>query len=136
ALAGIIVATFVVLAGVGAAAYNILQRRKEKRKKRSVLLPVATPTNTKEVEGFPPDEEEGGRGSSRPDRASVRVSLLAGAAERVKIAYEKQQQDELDLHEGDEVRIKIAYDDGWALGYNLTTNKEGMFPVSCMGYDA
>lgn len=30
------------------------------------------------------------------------------------------------------VEVKEAYDDGWALGVNLTTKQPGIFPLICL----
>jgi hypothetical protein len=33
---------------------------------------------------------------------------------------------------GDEVQVTQKFDDGWALGTNLTTGKQGTFPMACL----
>ncbi|KAJ3085918.1 hypothetical protein HK102_013685 [Quaeritorhiza haematococci] len=38
--------------------------------------------------------------------------------------------DEIKLNRGDIIKVKCQYGDGWASGINLTTNSEGVFPVS------
>jgi hypothetical protein len=46
--------------------------------------------------------------------------------------YQSSLLDELDLEIGDRVRIIQKFDDGWALGLNLNTDKEGAFPFACV----
>jgi hypothetical protein len=36
------------------------------------------------------------------------------------------------LDVGDEVEVHEKFDDGWALGYNVTTQKQGTFPLACL----
>ncbi|KAJ3391455.1 hypothetical protein HDU92_009015 [Lobulomyces angularis] len=45
--------------------------------------------------------------------------------------YVPNLSDEIYLYVGDPVLIKQRFDDGWALGYNMTTKQEGTFPMSC-----
>ena len=33
---------------------------------------------------------------------------------------------------GDEVEVINKFDDGWALGRNMTSGKEGTFPLACL----
>ena len=33
---------------------------------------------------------------------------------------------------GDKVLVKCKFDDGWAYGMNLTSKKEGSFPLACV----
>ncbi|KAI3651309.1 hypothetical protein MP228_004790 [Amoeboaphelidium protococcarum] len=49
---------------------------------------------------------------------------------RVTLPYTASMPDELDLKEGDIVFKLFEYDDGWAKGYNTSTQKEGVYPVS------
>jgi hypothetical protein len=46
--------------------------------------------------------------------------------------YQSSLLDEIDLEIGDRVRIIQKFDDGWALGLNLNTDKEGAFPFQCV----
>ncbi len=34
---------------------------------------------------------------------------------------------------GDKVTLLQQFDDGWALGFNETTQKQGAFPFACLG---
>lgn len=40
--------------------------------------------------------------------------------------------DEIHLSVGDQVLVKIKFDDGWAYGMNMKTKKEGSFPLACV----
>ncbi|KAL9548821.1 hypothetical protein MBANPS3_005496 [Mucor bainieri] len=50
----------------------------------------------------------------------------------VKHPYPPQMGDELGLHVGDIVCVAMNFDDGWALGFNVTTGLKGVFPVVCV----
>ncbi|KAJ3081863.1 Sorbin and SH3 domain-containing protein 2 [Rhizoclosmatium hyalinum] len=50
----------------------------------------------------------------------------------VLYAFQPQQHDELTLRVGDRVVIEHEYDDGWAQGFNQTTNASGLFPLDCL----
>lgn len=46
--------------------------------------------------------------------------------------YPPQMADELELNPGDIVCLALHFDDGWALGFNVTTNIKGAFPTVCV----
>ncbi|KAF9204764.1 hypothetical protein BGZ49_004895 [Haplosporangium sp. Z 27] len=46
--------------------------------------------------------------------------------------YQASMADELDLTPGDIVNVQKVFDDGWAVGINMNTSKEGAFPVVCV----
>ncbi|KAJ3160761.1 hypothetical protein HK101_000874, partial [Irineochytrium annulatum] len=46
--------------------------------------------------------------------------------------YVPTLSDEIALYVGDPVLVKCKFDDGWGFGLNLTTNKEGSFPLACL----
>ncbi|KAI8328422.1 hypothetical protein BC941DRAFT_476934 [Chlamydoabsidia padenii] len=46
--------------------------------------------------------------------------------------YPPQVADELGLQVGDIVCLAIGFDDGWALGFNVTTGSKGVFPLVCV----
>lgn len=50
----------------------------------------------------------------------------------VKHPYPPQMGDELGLHVGDIVCVAMNFDDGWALGFNVTTGLKGVFPAVCV----
>lgn len=50
----------------------------------------------------------------------------------VKHPYPPQMGDELGLHVGDIVCVAMNFDDGWALGFNVTTGLKGVFPLVCV----
>ncbi|KAJ3394324.1 hypothetical protein HDU92_007014 [Lobulomyces angularis] len=47
--------------------------------------------------------------------------------------YVPNLSDEIYLYIGDPIIVKNKFDDGWALGYNMTTKQEGSFPLACVG---
>ncbi|KAJ3382035.1 hypothetical protein HDU92_004989 [Lobulomyces angularis] len=47
--------------------------------------------------------------------------------------YVPNLSDEIYLYIGDPIIVKNSFDDGWALGYNMTTKMEGSFPLACVG---
>lgn len=46
--------------------------------------------------------------------------------------YPPQMEDELGLNIGDIVCVAVQFDDGWALGFNVTTGLKGAFPMVCI----
>ncbi|KAJ3081033.1 Sorbin and SH3 domain-containing protein 2, partial [Physocladia obscura] len=50
----------------------------------------------------------------------------------VVYAFEPTHNDEIYLRIGDQVVVKQKYDDGWALGVNLSSRLEGLFPLDCL----
>jgi hypothetical protein len=46
--------------------------------------------------------------------------------------YVPNLSDEIYLYVGDKVILKTKFDDGWAVGYNMTTKQEGSFPLACV----
>ncbi|KAJ3083566.1 Sorbin and SH3 domain-containing protein 2, partial [Physocladia obscura] len=53
-------------------------------------------------------------------------------ANTVVYAFEPTHNDEISLRIGDQVVVKQKYDDGWALGVNLSSRLEGLFPLDCV----
>lgn len=77
-------------------------------------LPVAA-----EAEASPFGESEG--------QGEIRV---------VKGTFDPSLDDELVLYPGDKVQVLMKYDDGWALGLNLSSGvppSKGVFPFDCLG---
>lgn len=46
--------------------------------------------------------------------------------------YPPQLTDELALNIGDIICLAVQFDDGWALGFNVTSGLKGAFPVVCI----
>lgn len=46
--------------------------------------------------------------------------------------YVPNLSDEIYLYVGDKVIVKVKFDDGWAMGYNMSTKQEGSFPLACV----
>ncbi|OMJ19214.1 hypothetical protein AYI69_g6723 [Smittium culicis] len=51
---------------------------------------------------------------------------------KAKKQYIPKLEDEIKLDVGDNVKIFLVYDDGWAMGKNYTKDVEGAFPFSCL----
>ncbi|KAF9403709.1 hypothetical protein BGX21_000041 [Mortierella sp. AD011] len=71
--------------------------------------------------------------------ASAGAAAAAGQAAPAKLSYcqalypyQASMADELDLTPGDIVNVQRVFDDGWAVGVNMNTSKEGAFPVVCV----
>ncbi|TPX52859.1 hypothetical protein CcCBS67573_g09788, partial [Chytriomyces confervae] len=47
--------------------------------------------------------------------------------------YAPIMQDEIEIFFGDKILVKNEYDDGWAFGKNLNSQREGLFPQDCVG---
>ncbi|KAJ8323280.1 hypothetical protein QVD99_000463 [Batrachochytrium dendrobatidis] len=50
---------------------------------------------------------------------------------RAFATYIPKMPDEIPLSIGDTILVYQAYDDGWALGRNVSTSVEGVFPIAC-----
>lgn len=46
--------------------------------------------------------------------------------------YPPQMPDELELNSGDIICLALNFDDGWALGFNVTSGLKGAFPLVCI----
>eukprot|EP00835_Amoeboradix_gromovi_P000986 NODE_38_length_30618_cov_0.377142.p9 type:complete len:310 gc:universal NODE_38_length_30618_cov_0.377142:9562-8633(-) len=57
---------------------------------------------------------------------------LEGKNVLVMHPYNPTLDDELDLKIGDFIRVTTVFGDGWYLGYNLSSHKEGFFPSACV----
>lgn len=51
---------------------------------------------------------------------------------KVIVPWYPQYQDEIEINNDDLVNIKKYYEDGYAYGYNITTNQSGIFPISSL----
>eukprot|EP00842_Homolaphlyctis_polyrhiza_P005944 jgi/Hompol1/6350/HPOL_002030-RA len=70
---------------------------------------------------------------SAPQQPAV-VSTLAATAKRTRVLhpYEPAMPDELRLIVGNDIIMVRAFDDGWALGFDPVTAKQGAFPLVCV----
>ncbi|KAJ3233414.1 Sorbin and SH3 domain-containing protein 1 [Chytriomyces hyalinus] len=71
-----------------------------------------------------------------PSAAASSFPSFAGKSYFVIYDFKPIQPDEVTLRVGDRVTIKQNYDDGWALGLNVTTKLEGLFPLDTLAIDA
>ncbi|KAJ3093450.1 Sorbin and SH3 domain-containing protein 2 [Physocladia obscura] len=79
-----------------------------------------------------------------PQPATMRMSLefnppaRSNKIAKVRIAtygFEPERRDEIELKAGDQVQLLQEFDDGWGVGRNLNTGREGVLPLDCLnGY--
>jgi hypothetical protein len=50
----------------------------------------------------------------------------------VAYSYQPQMPDEIQLDEGDIICVAVTFDDGWGVGFNITTDQKGAFPMVCI----
>jgi hypothetical protein len=60
------------------------------------------------------------------------ISKFDNEFHRVVHQYYPIQPDELFLEKDDIIVSTVAFDDGWAVGVNLTTGEKGAFPLICV----
>ncbi|KAJ3123432.1 hypothetical protein HK098_001925 [Nowakowskiella sp. JEL0407] len=78
--------------------------------------------------------------TSIPDTISISISEETGGPEidtlQTYVAvkeYKPVKKDELEVNVGDEITPQLIFIDGMSHGFNKTTNKIGVFPISCLG---
>ncbi|KAJ1547948.1 hypothetical protein HK096_008607 [Nowakowskiella sp. JEL0078] len=59
------------------------------------------------------------------------IPELDGQKVRVIAVYIANLEDEMGLNIGDIVVVEESFDDGWAVGFNTMTGKDGCFPMAC-----
>ncbi|KAJ3395050.1 hypothetical protein HDU84_004509 [Entophlyctis sp. JEL0112] len=64
--------------------------------------------------------------------AAANVKAPPANADKAVLEFYPERPDEILLNVGDAVVVENKYDDGWCYGKNLTTNKEGHFPLDCL----
>ncbi|KAJ3204307.1 Sorbin and SH3 domain-containing protein 2 [Entophlyctis luteolus] len=64
--------------------------------------------------------------------AGPKVKPPPPTADKVVLEFFPERPDEIVLNVGDAIVVDNKYDDGWCYGKNLTTNKEGHFPLDCL----
>ncbi|PWA02650.1 hypothetical protein BB558_001189, partial [Smittium angustum] len=72
---------------------------------------------------------------SKLDCEHVKIESILLELKKVRKAtqnYNSKLDDEISLYVGDSVRVYLLYDDGWALGKNISNETEGMFPFICL----
>lgn len=70
--------------------------------------------------------------SNLPRQPSPVTSPFADEFYVVVHPYPPQLTDELELNIGDIICLAIQFDDGWALGFNVTSGLKGAFPIVCI----
>ncbi|KAJ3324921.1 hypothetical protein HDV06_005509 [Boothiomyces sp. JEL0866] len=84
------------------------------------------------------DESESDNSSENilPFKLSKSESIIEIDAPEPYVAkhnYIPSMEDEIQITKGDLVRLAVICSDRWAIGYNLSTQKQGAFPVECLG---
>jgi len=54
---------------------------------------------------------------------------------RVLYDFQPSLPDEMELQPGDIIRTEETFEDGWAFGINMSTGKQGTFPMNCLEDD-
>jgi hypothetical protein len=54
---------------------------------------------------------------------------------RVLYDFQPSLPDEMEVQPGDIIRTEETFEDGWAFGINMTTGKQGTFPMNCLEDD-
>lgn len=72
-------------------------------------------------------------GSSQEQSFSNGDPIQIAETYEVIYNYVPNLSDEVYLYVGDKIIVKCKFDDGWALGYNMSTKQEGSFPMACVG---
>ncbi|PVU89278.1 hypothetical protein BB561_005454 [Smittium simulii] len=68
-----------------------------------------------------------------PEVDFVDMFLKSVGVPRVVLhSFFAKREDEISLKPSERVQIQIVFDDGWAVGKNLNTGKEGSFPLMCV----
>ncbi|KAI8099167.1 uncharacterized protein BX664DRAFT_289128 [Halteromyces radiatus] len=83
-----------------------------------------TSTNNTSTTSFPP--------TIRHDHHLQPYQLKQEDLYTVIHAYPPQMDDELALNIGDIIMLALPFDDGWALGINMSTGLKGAFPLVCV----
>lgn len=84
--------------------------------------------NTTPLAPLPPSQQPQGTGLATDFSTTQTLEEFY----EVKHPYPPQMGDELGLHVGDIVCVAMNFDDGWALGFNVTTGLKGVFPIVCV----
>ncbi|KAJ3394634.1 hypothetical protein HDU92_006739 [Lobulomyces angularis] len=128
---GVTLVTFVVLFSFGLCCCLLLKRKKAKYQRRILKFGSNLPVLEKSsLSGF--------QRLSLPANNDNNDDNFVGArniTETLQAHYDyvPNLSDEITLYVGDPVLIKQRFDDGWCLGYNMTTKEEGSFPIACVG---
>ncbi|KAJ1983535.1 hypothetical protein H4R34_001221 [Dimargaris verticillata] len=98
---------------------------------QSSLAELSAPATTKLTRQVSLKRNES---TDRVDQDEGPVTILGTYA--ATIGYQPQMADELRVSAGDSLALIEKYDDGWALGINLSQGRtKGMFPQACVEDD-
>ncbi|KAI8335244.1 hypothetical protein EDC96DRAFT_524940 [Choanephora cucurbitarum] len=139
-IAGIVVGSVVGLALVLLGLVWLYRRRKRSLFSCSANSSTATAVNQNEFKQqvVPINEktfEEATGQHQQPLATEAPLSSATPFKEEFFVVihpYPPQMADELALNVGDIICLALHFDDGWALGYNVTTGLKGAFPLVCI----
>lgn len=123
AIAGIVVGCVVFAAIILLAMFYIYKRRRNRR--------INHPSTTSSSTAIAPTTEEV---KPTPPTVSIDTTTSPFADEFFVVVhpYLPQLKDELALNIGDIICLATQFDDGWALGFNVTSGVKGAFPIVCI----
>ncbi|KAF8918494.1 hypothetical protein BGZ58_004851, partial [Dissophora ornata] len=103
------------------------------------FIPAAAPIPMTTLPPLSNDSSNFGLAAGGAVAAAAGAGVLAGREASGKQSYcqalypyQSSMADELDLTPGDIVNVQRVFDDGWAVGVNMNTSREGAFPVVCV----
>ncbi|KAJ1974274.1 hypothetical protein H4R34_004779, partial [Dimargaris verticillata] len=109
---------------LGLLLFFLYRRRQRKRDRIQGLLPTTTLRGQKMFNGKV--------GSTFPTVVPKEASSGDAVKCRVTHVFTPRMEDEILLTPGDKVLIYKTFDDGWAVGYNLSTGQQGTVPMVCV----
>ncbi|TPX44751.1 hypothetical protein CcCBS67573_g10397 [Chytriomyces confervae] len=100
-------------------------------------LELKTKSNSSSPNGtlrLPPPSPKIAASLSRPKLAATTTAPIITKHEIVKVihSYAPAAVDELDLVEGDDLILIKRFDDGWAVGMQPVSGRQGVFPLICV----
>ncbi|CEG75651.1 hypothetical protein RMATCC62417_10660 [Rhizopus microsporus] len=151
-IAGIVIGCLLFIAIIGALAYFYFYKKKRGQQVKhhrqskkpyhdnsSVLgyeslasQRILVPNNHHHPNGYQQHPFIPNNNGNKPPPLSIQPPPPLEEFYEVKHPYPPQMGDELGLHVGDIVCVAMNFDDGWALGFNVTTGLKGVFPLVCV----
>ncbi|KAH9276479.1 hypothetical protein BSLG_007954 [Batrachochytrium salamandrivorans] len=97
----------------------------------SAVVAVAVAPAATEASSPTPAVQPGSPTNSSPP---ITMNNLPSTARRTHVLhpYEPTLPDELQLNVGSDIIMVRSFDDGWALGFDPSTSKQGAFPLVCV----
>lgn len=82
-----------------------------------------------------PPESENRKGMSSPTPSYFYQVFKPHQVYRVLYDFQPSLPDEIEILAGQIIRTEETFEDGWAYGINMTTGKQGTFPLNCLEDD-